>query len=1038
MTHASTPRAPRGARPTARTGVAAALGLALVATPLALAPSASANPAGTGLVISEVYGAGGNSGATYAGDYVELLNPTGSAIDVSGLSVQYRSATGTAAPSGVIPLTGSVPAHGHYLVAGATGSTGTALPTPDAAKSTVNLSGTSGTVFLATGSTALTAPPTGGVGSVPGVLDLVGYGDSNTWEGPATKSTAPAPSAGTSVARDAAGTDTDVNGADLTAGDGTPQNTTAGPSEPPADPVAHSIEEIQGSGATSPLAGQSVITSGVVTAAYPTGGFNGVYLQTPGTGGTLDPGTHDTSDAVFVYLGAGAAYPAVGDHLQVTGTVSEFAGMTELTPAAGGVRTLADTVPAPTPAAVAYPATDAGRESLEGMLVAPQGSYTVTDNYATNQYAEIGLAHDTKPLPQPTDVARPGPEAQAVAVDNARKLVTLDDGASVNYLTSGKNTPLPYLTPERSIRVGAPATFTRPVILDYRNSTWKLQPTTQLTADNAATVQPATFADTRPAAPQAVGGKLTVASFNVLNFFPETGEDFVADGGTCSFYSNREGDRVTVNSCNGNGPRGAADQANLGRQRAKIVAAINTLGADVLSLEEIENSAQYAGPDRRDDALSSLVDALNAAAGSDVWAFVPSPAPADRPAIGDEDVIRTAFIYKRATAEPVGTSHILQDPAFGNAREPLAQAFRPAGGVAAQDFLVIVNHFKSKGSGTDDGTGQGNANPDRVAQAKALVTFADQQKRLAGTDLVFLTGDFNSYTREDPLQVLYDAGYTDIGSAQAPDEYTYQYAGVVGSLDHVLANPAAYDQVTGAHVWNINSVESVAYEYSRYRYNATDFYSADPFRSSDHDPLLVGFDLPAAPVATTVAASAAPTPVVVRDTTPTVTAKVTGDGSPAEGGTVTVSDGGTVLGSGPVSAGTATVSLPAFDTVGPRTLTVEYGGAAGFAASTTSLALDVVKATPTLGVDVQPTVIHKKSTSPRLLVHLAAPGQTVKGTVVVRQAGSILGVERLTDGDATVVLPPYKKKGEETVTVSYLGSDLAAEATRQVTFTVQN
>ena len=128
--------------------------------------------------------------------------------------------------------------------------------------------------------------------------------------------TAPAPSASTSVARGAAGTDTDVNSADLTAGDGTPQNAATGPAEPPADPVAHSIEEIQGSGATSPLAGQSVVTSGVVTAAYPTGGFNGVYLQTPGTGGTLDPGTHDTSDAVFVYLGSGASYPAVGDHLR--------------------------------------------------------------------------------------------------------------------------------------------------------------------------------------------------------------------------------------------------------------------------------------------------------------------------------------------------------------------------------------------------------------------------------------------------------------------------------------------------------------------------------------------------------------------------------------------------------------------------------------------------------------------------------------------------------------------------------------------------
>ena len=145
-----------------------------------------------------------------------------------------------------------------------------------------------------------------------------------------------------------------------------------------------------------------------------------------------------------------------------------------------------------------------------------------------------------------------------------------------------------------------------------------------------------------------------------------------------------------------------------------------------------------------------------------------------------------------------------------------------------------------------------------------------------------------------------------------------------------------------------------------------------------------------------------------------------------------------MLGTGPVSAGTATVSLPASDSVGPRTLTVSYSGAAGFAASTTSLVLDVVRATPTLGVDVQPTVIHKKSTQPRLLVHLAAPGQTVTGTVVVRQAGSVLGVEQLAGGDATVVLPPYKKKGEETVTVDYLGSDLATEVTRQVTLTVQN
>lgn len=95
------------------------------------------------------------------------------------------------------------------------------------------------------------------------------------------------------------------------------------------------------------------------------------------------------------------------------------------------------------------------------------------------------------------------------------------------------------------------------------------------------------------------------------------------------------------------------------------------------------------------------------------------------------------------------------------------------------------------------------------------------------------------------MQVLYDAGYTDLGSAMT-DEATYLFGGLVGSLDHVLANDSALQRVTGADVWNINSVEPVALEYSRYHYNATDFYEVSPFRSSDHDPLVVGYD-PSAP-----------------------------------------------------------------------------------------------------------------------------------------------------------------------------------------------
>ena len=144
-------------------------------------------------------------------------------------------------------------------------------------------------------------------------------------------------------------------------------------------------------------------------------------------------------------------------------------------------------------------------------------------------------------------------------------------------------------------------------------------------------MQPATFPDTRPAAPAAVGGDLKVASFNVLNFFTETGDDFVADGGTCSFYTDRSGVKVTVNSCNGNGPRGAADDTNLNRQRAKIVAAIDALGADVLSLEEIRElrAIRRSRPSRRRTVLPGrCAQHGRRLRGLEVRAL---PAPADRP-----------------------------------------------------------------------------------------------------------------------------------------------------------------------------------------------------------------------------------------------------------------------------------------------------------------------------------------------------------------------------------------------------------------------
>ncbi len=628
------------------------------------------------------------------------------------------------------------------------------------------------------------------------------------------------------------------------------------------------IAQIQGTGTATPVAGEGVKTQGVVTAAFPTGGLNGFYIQTPGAD------TADASDAIFVYGGPSGftTYPAVGDSVEVSGQAAEFGGATQIVANDAGVTDVADlgtvtpktTIPGTTCAlpgatcetlATLAPA----REAMEGELLKPTADFTVTDSYdgspfwagnsfSSGMFGEIGLAAETdEPLVTPTELYDAQNEAtliaQRTAYNNARRIV-LDDGSSANYAVTGANTgqAFPWMTATHAVRVGANVTFPEPVIFTEGFNTWRLLPTTRVVGEPTATQPQIEQTRAQNLAPQDVGGDIKLATFNVLNYFPTTGDEFVALGGgrACTFYNDRAGNPITVNSCNPDGPRGAANTANLVRQQEKIVAAIKGSGAHIVSLEELENSAKFGK--NRDFAIGKLVDALNVGTPGK-WAFVPSPTGADLPPLADEDVIRTGFIYQPSIAKTVGTSKILVgNAAFGNAREPLAQAFKRVGTPNTEAFAVIVNHFKSKGSGTNDGTGQGNANPDRVAQAQALVTFADEFKTARQISRVFLAGDFNAYTHEDPIQVLNDAGYTNLESTSDPSEESYNFDGQVGSLDHVLANTAALADVEGVDIWDINASESVYYEYSRFNSNVTNLYTATPFKSSDHNPEIVGID----------------------------------------------------------------------------------------------------------------------------------------------------------------------------------------------------
>ncbi|MFJ2317256.1 ExeM/NucH family extracellular endonuclease [Glutamicibacter sp. NPDC087661] len=599
------------------------------------------------------------------------------------------------------------------------------------------------------------------------------------------------------------------------------------------------IEQIQGTGDSSLMAGQDATVRGVVTGAYADGGFRGFYLQSAGSG--VDA-SGQASSAIFVYAPDEVSSVSVGDHVQVSGEVSEYYGLTQLK--AGSVEVLDEPAQGVKPLAISLPSSDAERERFESMLIEPQGEFTVSDNYSLNQYGELSLAMGTSEilpgerlLRQPTDVFKPGSaEAKALAAENEQRSIVVDDGATLNFSTSkNKQIALPYIDAQQRVTVGADASFIAPVILDYRYDMWRLQPQGQVVGADDADIA-VNFEQVDNDAPQEVGGNVSVGSFNVLNYFTTTGD--MLDG--CSYYTDREGNPINVRG--GCDARGAATAESFERQQSKIVAALGKFTADVVVLEEIENSARFG--QNRDAALAHLVNELNQEAGQKVWSYVPTPSVVP----ADEDVIRTAIIYRDKSVKPIDESVILDDPAFVNARDPLAQAFQRVGGNQNTRFLVVANHFKSKGSdpadgsgNADSGDGQGAWNEARVGQAEALVGFADGLKKSRNTDQVLLAGDFNSYSAEDPMQVLVEAGYVDLGAAA--DSQSYLYDGLVGSLDHIFASEKLAGKVTGEDIWNINALESVGYEYSRYNNNITNLFAADQYRSSDHDPVLVGLQL---------------------------------------------------------------------------------------------------------------------------------------------------------------------------------------------------
>jgi predicted extracellular nuclease len=564
---------------------------------------------------------------------------------------------------------------------------------------------------------------------------------------------------------------------------------------------ATAIGAVQGSGATSTMVGQVVSVEGVVVGDYQgSGQFGGYHVQDAGDGNPA------TSDGIFVF---NSSFPvAEGDLVRVTGTVGEFVSSGQSSTQLSNVtsRVLCSTGNEVAPTAVQLPVSSlTDWEALESMRVSMVGDLTVTEVFTLGRFGEVSLSTGGR-LFQPTHLVEPGAEALALQELNNRSRILLDDANNqqnidpVRYPDGG-------LSATNTLRVGDTASDVSGV-LEQRFGAYRIQPTSEGGPTWTAT-------NPRQDTPDAVDGQVRVGSFNVLNYFN-------GDGLGGGFPTSR----------------GAENPFELERQRAKIVSALVAMDSHVVGLNEIENDG---GPT---SALADLVAGLNEATAPGTYDYIET-------GVVGTDEIKVAMIYQPAVVTPVGAYAVLDasvDPDFDTTRNrpAIAQTFEYT--ELGTSFTVVANHLKSKGSGCgagDDTTdGSGNCDGTRTRAAQALARWLETDPTGSGDADVLVVGDLNSYAKERPIQALEDAGYTNLLYAYDGDAaYSYVFDGQSGYLDHALASETALPQVKGVTEWHINADEPIVLDYNTNFKTANQvqsFFAPGPFRSSDHDALIVG------------------------------------------------------------------------------------------------------------------------------------------------------------------------------------------------------
>jgi predicted extracellular nuclease len=777
--------------------------------------------ADSSVVISQVYGGGGNSGATYKNDFIELFNRGSAEVDLTGWSVQYASATGSSWQ--VTKLNGLKLKPGqYYLVQEGPGAGGTtALPTPDAA-ATIAMSGTAGKVALVNNSTALaSASPAAGT-----FVDLIGFGGANYAEGTAT-----AVLSNTTGALRANGgcTDSDNNSTDFAIGAPTPRNTASALNvcgAPQAPAIVATCPAnlalafgVDGSADLSATDSDGTVNSAVITSSAVPGISLINFLAASGAGGTATASlsiaasvaagsypvtvkfgndqAQETSCAISVSVAAPAA---------VTHSIPQIQGDGDASPYAGTVQTTEGVVTAKVGSGffIQDEAGDGNPLTSDGLFIfttaANTGTVQVGDRIritgsiaeytatgATRSYTEMQSVSAIAKLAggvsiAPTNIQLPHAnlgrvEGMLVRFSGALTLSQLEFLGTRGEITlsSGRleiasNRYRPG-TPEAVAQAAAnqlnqivldDGIFVTPTTIPYLGEDGSLR-AGDTVSDLTGVV------DFGAKGGGGAGFKLqpTVAPvFSHDNPRAEppalaSGNIKVASANVLNYFTTfTNGSDVTGATGQGCALGGSVSKSNC--RGADNLNEFNRQTAKIVGELKAINADVYGLMEIQNSGeytVTKLVDALNEAIspGTGIKTYAVVP----KPAATGTDAIRVAMIYKPSALTLVGGA--LSDADAINNRPPMAQTFKANNGAK---FSLVVNHLKSKGScptsgaDADQGDSQSCWNATRIQQANRLTgAFVPQVVAAAGDAKVLLIGDFNSYGYEDPIAAITATGY---------------------------------------------------------------------------------------------------------------------------------------------------------------------------------------------------------------------------------------------------------------------------------------